>query len=181
MVKNKQVRNFSKIELKGESKVHAEWSQLETIRTKDRSTGELVSATNKKTLNKEPHHNFYDAMQRMIPHAMFKTGFASPETDDREWFIHEFLDDERFEGIKCTGIVIGKNEETVKIMFEKECPDGDGQVSNHVSPVISLLDVGELNYRFLQIIRDQLQDVIAEADSYFDGTKYAITQLKAEL
>lgn len=156
--------------------IYAEWDQQEVSQQKG---GQIIATSVKKKVKMEPHHNFTDSMERFIPHFMFRAGFSVPEIFDSSWFVNDFLDDERFEGLSVTGLVIGKNEESIRIMVDKETEDG--AVTSMISPQIPLVDGGEYIYRFMQIVRDQLQDVLHEAEEFFSKSKSAVPQLEAEL
>lgn len=127
------------------------------------------------------HKHLIEAFIMMIPHLMFGCKLAKPSTFSEEWFAdHIFLQDERFEGITVTGVVVVGNDEMegVKIIGRKTHANGD--VVSLITPIIYLEAEGEHKYPMLTYLSDHLNTLFSESDQYYNKKKYGVA-VQAEM
>lgn len=163
-------------DLVGENKVVIVFNKSEALK----DDGILETECKGMVYHKAPHTDLQNAFLAMIPHLMFGCQLAKPETFRQEYFDGEFLDDERFEGITVTGILmVGKDYDSIKLIGRKTTTNGDVVALN--SPIISLVDESDRKYPVLDILRLQVADLLKEVALFQKGKYGAGTQVEMQM
>lgn len=125
------------------------------------------------TVHKAPHEDFCNAFHSFIPHLLYSMGLQPVRETETGWYESlAFTDDERFDNITVTGVVlVGKEENKIKIVGRVTNDNGD--VSSLVSPIIDLEHNGSGGYVLQTILADAFKAFLHEADEYWSKQKYA--------
>lgn len=153
---------------------------------KPSNSEDLITKELPETSDQQRHPAFDRAMEVFAVHAAIRTGFADPvdrhgKVIDAEWFKdHLYEDDERFNTIKVTGLIVTSKSgaDKFQILFEKEAEDG--AITKIKSPSISLIKVDGWNYSLQPFAQIHLETALSEAGEYLKG-KSANGQLTMKL
>lgn len=130
---------------------------------------------NKKNRGKKPSEDLINTFVKMVPHLMYATQLfkVGPTSDD--FFEFGFLVQEEFKGINVTSVVVsGKERDFVQLSGEKVTDKLEVVIFK--TPPIWLEDVSEKAYPFINKLKDNLDDLMSEAEKYFNGKYEAEAQ-----
>lgn len=147
---------------------------------------DIIEEHNPKQSTQPRHDAFNRAMERFAVHGILRTEFA--EVLDRHgkpldadwWDSHLYEDDERFNTVKVTGVIITSKKTTDMFQILLEKTTVDKKVVKWKSPSISLLKVEGWNYPLLDEAKLHLETLLMEADEFRKG-KSALGQLRMSL
>jgi hypothetical protein len=155
-------------------------------RYKPTNSEDIITSELQGTSDQIRHPAFDRAMEVFAVHAVIRTGFEEPKDRhgkaiDEDWFKeHLYEDDERFNTVKVTGIIITSKSgaDKFQILYEKEAEDG--AISKIKSPSISLIKVDGWNYSLQAFAQKHLETLLIEAAEFHKG-KSANGQLTMKL
>lgn len=155
-------------------------------RYKPTNSEEIITEELPKTTNQTRHPAFDRAMEIFAVHAAIRPGFEEPKDRhgkplDEEYFAdHLYEDDERFNSIRVTGIIITSKDgaDKFQIVCEKEAEDRS--ITKYKSPSISLIKVEGWNYPLQELAKKHLETLLIEAGEFLKG-KSANGQLTMKL
>jgi hypothetical protein len=158
-------KTINRVDLLKDGTVYVEFEATSVL-----DGGRQMKDGDKKVRNVPAHDDLTNAFIKLIPHLMFGCHFYVPNhLNDEDWFEgHEYLDDERYEGISVTGVtMVGKDRQGVKLIGRKTTPHGDVVSIN--SPILYFSAESPKPYILHKLLKQHVDNLLAEGDAYLKG------------
>lgn len=141
-------------------------------------SGDDFNSDNKIKIHKEPSEDLTNAFIKLVPHLLWVTQLYGTKSVKEDFFDnYEFVGNDdmpEFKGVNVTGVIIsGKDNDFVQLIGTKTTDKKE--VVSISAPRVWLEDVSEKAYIHLGILAEQVNEVIKEAEAFYNG-KFKPTQ-----
>lgn len=142
--------------------------------------GEPVLKDVKETIYKEPNEDLVSAFVKLAPHFMFVQQIFPTVAD--ESFVDDFLftDDVRFKGVNVVSVEL-KGKDLDFVVIEGSKTNDKGETSKWKASQVWLGDESEKAYGLMSLLDSNVQEVMKEAEEFYNGKYKASNQVALEL